>query len=1194
MAFFPAGEKLGPYELLAPIGAGGMGEVYEARDPRLDRHVAIKVLGPRLVSDPAAHARFRREAMAAAALDHPFICKIFEIGEESGQLYIAMEFVPGQTLHARLAAGPLSTADALRFAGEVAEAIEEAHSKKFVHRDLKPSNIMLTPQGRVKVMDFGLAKRLGDTSVPVDDETMTAQQAELTLDGTVLGTPNYMAPEQVRGEPLDQRSDLFSFGIVLCEMLDSPHPFRKASTADTMAAILREPPDLTGNLAPGLMVLIRRLLAKAPADRYQSMGDVRADLARLAAAPLAAVDDVSQARRLPLIGRDAERAELLRALDQALAGQGSLVMVGGEPGIGKTHLTTAILDEGQRRGCFSVTGHCYDGEGAASYMPFIEILEYSAQVAPRDTFRETLGEAASEVAKLMPELRTRYPDIPPPIQLPPEQQRRYLFNAYRGFVERAARLTPIVAVFEDLHWADEPTLQLLLHMAQTVATVPMLLIGTYRDVELDVARPFADTLETLARQKLATRIALRRLPVGGVEAMLGAMSGQVPPPPLARAIFAATEGVPFFVEEVFRHLVEEGKLFDESGRWIPDLRVDRLEVPEGVRLVIGKRLKRLNEESRRVLTTAAVIGRGFSLGLLETLEAARPDAALEAVEEAERAHLVTAEGGGRDPRYRFVHELIRQTLAEVLSLPRRQRLHARIAEAMERVWAASLDKQAPAIAHHLYQAGAAADPEKTLRYLLRAADLAQRSSAFEDALANLDNAVSLLEGETGLAMADLEERRANVLRSLGRQQEAVAAFEAAISGFLSCGEPVRAASASVPVVWIHGWAGEVGRTERVAQRALDALGERDGRLRARLLSGVSATLAARGRIAEALRTLEEVDAIGVSDADTAVAKGYVCYHAGLIRRGFETAELALRLAQSSGNLWTLVEAENLRMLFQQCAGFPANIAEGERQLKRATVIGNRYVIWSLLARMGFPSWIQGEFQSAVQSMRESIANAESFQIVWRYVDYCALAEIQDTLDEDAAMEDTFRRAYDCEPAQSFGTGMVTALLFRARAMRGDATALDLLRDPRMSMPFPGRPDRQGAYIAAVCAAEGLASLGRPAESAALLPVVEEFLSFGAEYAQLRSTRTAAGIAAACAREWSRSEEHHKAAIHHADTAPARIFQPMSREWYAAMLAARGDAGRARPMLAEALALYETIGMPGYARRASERLAAMAR
>ena len=302
----------------------------------------------------------------------------------------------------------------------------------------------------------------------------------------------------------------------------------------------------------------------------------------------------------------------------------------------------------------------------------------------------------------------------------------------------------------------------------------------------------------------------------------------------------------------------------------------------------------------------------------------------------------------------------------------------------------------------------------------------------------------------------------------------------------------------------------------------------------------------------------------MSDADTATAKGYTCYHAGLIRRGFETAELALRLAQSSGHLWTLVEAENLRMLFRQCAGFPASIAEGEQILKRARVIGNRYVIWSCLARMGFSHWIQGEFQSAVQSMRESIAYAESFQIVWRYLDYCALAEIQDTQDEDAAMEDTFRCAYDCEPAQSFGSGMVTALLFRARAARGDATALDLLRDPSISMPVPSRPYRQGAYIAAVWAAEGLASLGHTADSAALLPVLEEFLGGGAEYAQLRSTRTAAGIAAACAREWSRSEEHHKAAIHHADIAPARIFQPVSREWYAACWPHAGmRVGRAR-------------------------------
>jgi tetratricopeptide (TPR) repeat protein len=428
--------------------------------------------------------------------------------------------------------------------------------------------------------------------------------------------------------------------------------------------------------------------------------------------------------------------------------------------------------------------------------------------------------------------------------------------------------------------------------------------------------------------------------------------------------------------------------------------VDRLEVPEGVRLVIGKRLNRLSEESRRILTTAAVIGRGFGLGLLEALESARPDAALDAVEEAERAHLVTAEGDDRDPRYRFVHELIRQTLAEGLSRPRRQRLHARIAEAMERVWASSLDKHATAIAHHLYRAGAAADSAKTLDYLVRAAEIAQRSSAYEDALSNLDNAVSLCEGATGQTLADLDEHRAGVLRSLGRKPEAVAAYEQA-----------------------------------------------------------------------------------------------------------------------------------------------------------------------------------------------SIELAESLQTYWRFWDYLGLASLRDARDEDPAKEDAFRGAIGCElPNPSSGVG--AAFLFRARAKRGEASALDLLRDPRISMPVPGEPNRLGAYVAATCAAEGLASLGRIVESAAMLPAVEEFLDGGAEYAWLRSTRTAAGIAAACAREWSRSEEHHRAAIHHADTAPARIFQPVSREWYAAMLAARGDVDRARPMLAEALALYETIGMPGYARRASERLAAM--
>jgi eukaryotic-like serine/threonine-protein kinase len=630
------GSQVGHYEILSLLGAGGMGEVYLAHDPRLDRRVAIKLLPAHLAADAEARERLRREALAAAALDHPFICKIFEVAEDNGRLYIVMEYVLGETLSTRMGAGRLPLSQGLHIAGEIAEAVEEAHAKRFIHRDLKPTNIMLMPQGHAKVMDFGLAKR---ASIGEADVTLT-DGAELTTRGMVVGTPDYMSPEQVTGVPLDHRSDLFSFGLILSELLTGKHPFRRGSTLETMNAILHDPPDLaargSSGLSPGLAVLIRRLLAKSPEERYQSMSEARADLARLATVSTGEPAQEA-APPVPLIGRDHERAELLRLLDAALAGRGSLALVGGEPGIGKTHLTRAILGEASRRGCFTVVGHCYELEGAPPYVPFIEMLEYGARVVPRESFRYALGEAAPEVAKLMPELRRMYSDIPPPIELPPEQQRRFLFNAYREFVERSARVTPCVAVFEDLHWADETTLLLFQHLAQTISTMPALLIGTYRDVELDVTRPFAKTLESLLRQKLALRMPLRRLPAGGVEAMLGALSGQTPPPALAKIIFDETEGNPFFVEEVYQHLAEEGKLFDEKSAWRSRLQADELRVPEGVRLVIGRRLERLSEEARRILTVAALIGRSFSLRLLEALESAPPDVALEAVEEAERA-----------------------------------------------------------------------------------------------------------------------------------------------------------------------------------------------------------------------------------------------------------------------------------------------------------------------------------------------------------------------------------------------------------------------------------------------------------------------------------------------------------------------------------------------------------------------------
>jgi serine/threonine-protein kinase len=257
-----------------------MGEVYRARDLRLNRQVAIKLLPGELAADPHARERLRREAMAVAAIDHPYICKIFEIGEDGPALFLVMEYVAGETLHRRLRDGPLPLSDALRMAGEIAEALQEAHARRFLHRDLKPANIMLTEQGHVKVMDFGLAKEIEDLSSP-DQETRELGAAQLTARGAIVGTADYMSPEQVKGGALDARSDLFSFGVILAEMIGGRHPFRRPSSGETLAAVLREPPDLSDDMPNGLRTLVRRLLAKPPGDRYASAADVRVDLTRL-------------------------------------------------------------------------------------------------------------------------------------------------------------------------------------------------------------------------------------------------------------------------------------------------------------------------------------------------------------------------------------------------------------------------------------------------------------------------------------------------------------------------------------------------------------------------------------------------------------------------------------------------------------------------------------------------------------------------------------------------------------------------------------------------------------------------------------------------------------------------------------------------------------------------------------------------
>jgi hypothetical protein len=280
------GHRIAQYEIIAPIGAGGMGEVYRARDTNLEREVALKVLPSAMAGDPQRLARLEREAKAIAALSHPNILAVHDFGTADGSAFLVTELLTGETLRERLSQGALTPRKATEYGRQIARGLAAAHDRGIVHRDLKPENLFLTGEGRVKILDFGLASAAGEEPVTEDAATLELKSgAKLTSPGTVLGTVDYMSPEQVRGEPTDARSDIFSLGSVLYEMVAGARPFRRDTSAETMTAILKEdPPELASvasDVSPALATIIRRCLEKRPGERFHSAHDLAFSLEAL-------------------------------------------------------------------------------------------------------------------------------------------------------------------------------------------------------------------------------------------------------------------------------------------------------------------------------------------------------------------------------------------------------------------------------------------------------------------------------------------------------------------------------------------------------------------------------------------------------------------------------------------------------------------------------------------------------------------------------------------------------------------------------------------------------------------------------------------------------------------------------------------------------------------------------------------------
>ena len=305
------------------------------------------------------------------------------------------------------------------------------------------------------------------------------------------------------------------------------------------------------------------------------------------------------------------------------------------------------------------------------FIPFVEILEAAlGQTSDLAAFRQVLGNEASEIARLVSRLRLTFRDITMPTELPDlpaQQSRRILFDAVTDLVKRVSNISPAVFLFDDLHWADEGTLLLLSHLVQFLPTLPILVLGTYRDSELDSGGHLTRALDEMLRLHLVDCITLQGFSENIVAKMLQALSGQMPPDSIAKLFHSETGGNPFFVEELFKHLVEQGKLFESNGMFCGDLRPGDGDVPQSAKLVIGRRLAKLGEETKRVLGVAATIGRSFTFELLRAALQIGADPLIEQVEKVEKSGLLSSTIQYPDTRFEFSHEIVRQTVLSQLS-----------------------------------------------------------------------------------------------------------------------------------------------------------------------------------------------------------------------------------------------------------------------------------------------------------------------------------------------------------------------------------------------------------------------------------------------------------------------------------------------------------------------------------------------
>ena len=884
MSTFQPGQNLLHYRITEKIGQGGMGEVYKAEDTLLGRNVAIKLLPSEATQDERAKRRLLQEARSASALNHPHIVTIHSIHEHDGLDFIVMEYVEGETLQSQLQRGAMPLPLLLDLGAQVSDALDAAHSVGVIHRDIKPANIIITSRGQAKVLDFGLAKIIKPIAETIDKEAPTLA-AELTGEGTVMGTVSYMSPEQTRGETLDARSDIFSFGSVLYEAATGRQPFTGPSLLRIMHEIAAVDPTPPSRVRPELPrefdLIIERALAKERERRYASASELTNALRALISTSSGSfsgfaevAEGPSESEQESFVGRENELKRLDEILQQAIKGSGRVVFITGEPGIGKTAFTDEFLRRSRKSypGLLFSRGRCVEQYGTGeAYLPFLDAVGALVSGPGRERIAAVLRTFAPTWCLQLPAAFASTGALEKLQQETIGATKERMLREMGDALGAMSAYSPVVLILEDLHWADPSSIDLLRHLCQRIGEQRLMVVGTFRPEEVELtSHPLKTYKLEMKAHKQCEEIALAPL---GQEHIVGYLNSLFEPNDfpheLSSLIQRKTEGHPLFATSLVQYLQERGDIARMNEHWSltrPLSEMD-LEAPESVRSMLRKKIDALDEEDRRALQYASIEGEEFLSTIVAELLDKDEIELEERFAELERLHrMILTRGeeelpdGNLATRYRFAHALYQNVLYTDLVSKRRILLHRQAGERLSEHYG----KQSPRIATQLamhFERGR--DFERAILYLIHAGDNAAKLYANAEAAEHYSRALDLVEKLSEDARAEkyltLYQKRGSVNMALSRFPQAVDDFTKMLDEARALGSLEQESAALNALTTALFFSHRLDETVARAGEAL-AVAERAGSetLRAETMALVGLKQLCYGELAEAKPVLDDL------------------------------------------------------------------------------------------------------------------------------------------------------------------------------------------------------------------------------------------------------------------------------------------------------------------------------------------------